>query len=272
MAVSKRVRYEILRRDSHSCRYCGAKAPDATLVVDHVVPVALGGSDESTNLVTACHDCNAGKSSTIPDGPLMADVDAKAAQWAEAMKIVAHGRAVERMERDQISEFLYDHWEATRPNDYASSDLPSDWEASIWSFMDAGLELGDLEELMSVALNARPVAEKWRYFCGCCWKRVRQSQEHAARIVALKEPAPERPKVEILGVAEYDVHDMWFLAATGWRLSGRGELPFCACSRKNEPYCGEPACMLMNIVIAAREFGADGREPDEPDDDEAGDG
>ena len=29
MAVSKRLRYEILRRDNHTCRYCGASAPDA---------------------------------------------------------------------------------------------------------------------------------------------------------------------------------------------------------------------------------------------------
>ncbi|AWN05089.1 HNH endonuclease [Gordonia phage Easley] len=40
MAVSKRLRYEILRRDNHTCRYCGATAPDVPLTVDHVVPVS----------------------------------------------------------------------------------------------------------------------------------------------------------------------------------------------------------------------------------------
>ena len=39
MAVSKRTRYEVLRRDNHACRYCGASAPDAKLTVDHVLPV-----------------------------------------------------------------------------------------------------------------------------------------------------------------------------------------------------------------------------------------
>lgn len=29
MAVSKRTRYEVLRRDNHACRYCGARAPEA---------------------------------------------------------------------------------------------------------------------------------------------------------------------------------------------------------------------------------------------------
>ncbi|MYR30536.1 MULTISPECIES: HNH endonuclease [unclassified Streptomyces] len=65
MAVSKRLRYEILRRDKHTCRYCGAHAPDVPLRVDHVLPVALGGSDHPSNLATSCDPCNNGKSSTI---------------------------------------------------------------------------------------------------------------------------------------------------------------------------------------------------------------
>ncbi|MFF8482376.1 HNH endonuclease [Streptomyces antibioticus] len=65
MAVSKRLRYEIFRRDNHTCRYCGASAPNVPLRVDHVTPVALGGSDKPENLVTSCEPCNSGKSSTI---------------------------------------------------------------------------------------------------------------------------------------------------------------------------------------------------------------
>lgn len=62
MALSKRVRFEILKRDDHACHYCGATAPDVVLHVDHVVPVALGGSDNPDNLVTACQGCNASTS------------------------------------------------------------------------------------------------------------------------------------------------------------------------------------------------------------------
>ena len=57
MAVSKRVRYEVLRRDNYACRYCGATAGSgAQLVVDHVMPVSLGGTDDPTNLVACCRD------------------------------------------------------------------------------------------------------------------------------------------------------------------------------------------------------------------------
>jgi 5-methylcytosine-specific restriction endonuclease McrA len=67
MTVSKRARYEVLRRDNHTCRYCGGKAPDVALTVDHVTPVALGGTDGPGNLVAACRDCNAGKAASHPD-------------------------------------------------------------------------------------------------------------------------------------------------------------------------------------------------------------
>lgn len=60
--ASKSLRFEILKRDSFRCFYCGRSAPDgAELHVDHVVPRAAGGTDDPANLVTACADCNLGK-------------------------------------------------------------------------------------------------------------------------------------------------------------------------------------------------------------------
>lgn len=86
MAVSKRLRYEVLRRDNHACRYCGAAAPDVKLNVDHVIPQALGGPDHPTNLVTACADCNAGKTSSMPGAATVADVDQDAFRCAATVK------------------------------------------------------------------------------------------------------------------------------------------------------------------------------------------
>src|SRR5690554_3945800 len=84
MAVSKRTRFEVLRRDSFRCQYCGLNAPETGegLTIDHVVPVSLGGSDKPENLVAACKDCNAGKSSIQPDSPLVAQVAQSAVDWA----------------------------------------------------------------------------------------------------------------------------------------------------------------------------------------------
>lgn len=61
-SISKSVRFEVFKRDSFSCQYCGRKAPDVLLEVDHIDPVAKGGSNAVLNLLTACKDCNSGKS------------------------------------------------------------------------------------------------------------------------------------------------------------------------------------------------------------------
>lgn len=71
MAVSRRLRFEVLRRDNFTCRYCGASAPDVRLEVDHVTPRSLGGPDKPWNLVAACQDCNGGKSAMAADEPLI---------------------------------------------------------------------------------------------------------------------------------------------------------------------------------------------------------
>lgn len=64
--ISSRTRYDVLSCYNFSCFYCGARAPEVALQVDHVVPVAKGGTNKPWNLVPACHACNAGKSDSVP--------------------------------------------------------------------------------------------------------------------------------------------------------------------------------------------------------------
>lgn len=62
MSLSKRLRFEVLKRDGFRCRYCGASSLSVLLHVDHVIPRAEGGTDDPENLMTACAPCNLGKS------------------------------------------------------------------------------------------------------------------------------------------------------------------------------------------------------------------
>jgi 5-methylcytosine-specific restriction endonuclease McrA len=55
------LRFAVLARDKFTCQYCGRSAPDVSLHIDHVVPLASGGANSITNLKTACSDCNLGK-------------------------------------------------------------------------------------------------------------------------------------------------------------------------------------------------------------------
>lgn len=59
--ISKRIRFEVFKRDCFTCQYCGRKSPDVILHVDHIKPVSKGGTNGITNLITSCSVCNLGK-------------------------------------------------------------------------------------------------------------------------------------------------------------------------------------------------------------------
>jgi len=59
--ISKKLRFEVFKRDSFTCQYCGKRAPDVVLHCDHIKPVATGGATDILNLITACVGCNVGK-------------------------------------------------------------------------------------------------------------------------------------------------------------------------------------------------------------------
>lgn len=60
--LSRRMRFAVLYRDGFICQYCGRKPPEVTLHVDHRNPFSLGGENSMENLLTACSECNLGKS------------------------------------------------------------------------------------------------------------------------------------------------------------------------------------------------------------------
>ena len=60
--ISKELRVQVLIRDKFKCRMCGRSRDEVSLHVDHILPVAKGGTDEISNLATLCSDCNIGKS------------------------------------------------------------------------------------------------------------------------------------------------------------------------------------------------------------------
>jgi len=55
-------RESLLRRDRHTCAYCGAPAS----TVDHVLPMSRGGSSSWLNTVAACVACNHRKANQSP--------------------------------------------------------------------------------------------------------------------------------------------------------------------------------------------------------------
>lgn len=61
MSISKKLRFEVFKRDGFQCQYCGKKSPNIVLEIDHIISRADGGGDNIENLTTSCFDCNRGK-------------------------------------------------------------------------------------------------------------------------------------------------------------------------------------------------------------------
>lgn len=190
--ISKRLRYEVLRRDGFTCRYCGAKAPDVEITVDHVNPVVLGGSSTAENLVAACRDCNAGKTSTTPDTPIVGDVESDALRWALAMKTAAN---VQYEQRARIAAYILEFdltwtsWHYEHDGSDHEIQRPGDWENSVRTWFAVGMPIAVLTELVDQTMPRR-TRDPWKYFCGAVWRYLDQQQDIAAQILAAESDDP----------------------------------------------------------------------------------
>lgn len=179
--ISRRLRFEVLRRDNYTCRYCGASPrthPDVVLEIDHVIPVTLGGDDDPRNLVTACADCNAGKSSVPPEAPLVEDVDATALLFRDAVIRAAEQQRAEIVNLDaQLQEF-HDEWGEL------AGLLPSNWPITVSSYINAGFTVDDLKRNVYLAVVANvPARSVFPYFCGICRNQLADRHERARRLI-----------------------------------------------------------------------------------------
>jgi len=124
--ISKSKRFDIFHRDGFICQYCGKQPPEATLEIDHIQPVSKGGNNDEMNLITACQDCNRGKSakelgniSQRPDADL---------EWLSMQQEVAELRRYQlaKKERDllqaNIIDMLQNTWAIQFDDDYVPND------------------------------------------------------------------------------------------------------------------------------------------------------
>lgn len=66
----KKQKERILSRDGYKCVSCGS---DKKLHIDHIFPVALGGTSDDSNLQVLCQSCNTSKGKKIIDKSLTND-------------------------------------------------------------------------------------------------------------------------------------------------------------------------------------------------------
>lgn len=198
MALSRRLRFEILRRDGHTCRYCGARAPEVALTVDHVKPTALGGTDVPENLVTACADCNSGKASVPAGAPLVADVEQDALRWAKAIQQAAYYASIDfAVLAEDVSSFdrLWSGWK-TQAGQGDVLPRPAAWPDSVERFLELGLTVEIMGHFVGVAMRKDSLSPEdvWSYFCGCCWRQIDRLQEEARSMLRTENTGGAVPR------------------------------------------------------------------------------
>lgn len=110
-AISKRTRFAVFARDNFTCRYCGLQSDTVPLVVDHLVPVVAGGTNDMENLITACEACNQGKAGKTIDQHVPTEEDrlARAQERNEQMKAAEAAKAIAQARRE-FEQTIIDYW------------------------------------------------------------------------------------------------------------------------------------------------------------------
>lgn len=66
-SISKSIRQQVINEAGYRCEYCrtSSRLIGMPLVMDHILPSSLGGSDERENLAACCYRCNEFKGAKI---------------------------------------------------------------------------------------------------------------------------------------------------------------------------------------------------------------
>ena len=175
MAISKKQRFEIFKRDGFVCQYCGRKPPEIVLELDHIMSRKRKGKDEPENLITACFDCNRGKGSR----------DLKVAPDSIKKK-----KEVLKEKREQLKEFhklqeeiqnailedvikLAIHWEELSQN---KEELTAAGKRNIKHLLRT-FTFYEIQEAMEIAWQKLNLDDRFAYTCGILWTQKKQREE-----------------------------------------------------------------------------------------------
>lgn len=172
-SLSKKIRFEVFKRDGFSCQYCGA-TPPAVLEVDHIIAVSSGGENNMDNLVTSCFDCNRGKSdkslNLIPE-PLKD----KALRIKESEAQLIEYSAILREKAERLED---DTWEIILKFEPACEKFNNRWFSSIKRQIER-IGIFEVEDAMDIAVskfgNIRTSTIK--YFHGICRNKANEGDE-----------------------------------------------------------------------------------------------
>lgn len=173
-SLSKKLRFDVFKRDGFQCIYCGATPPSVLLHVDHITPVVAGGGNEIDNLVTACQPCNLGKSATLLS-VVPKSLKEKATDAQELEDQLKGYQSVLAAVRDRIEG---DAWQVAHVFnglfDPGCKTFDRAWFMSIKRFIER-LGLHETVVAMEIATTKKAYSRTqcFKYFCGICWSKIK---------------------------------------------------------------------------------------------------
>jgi hypothetical protein len=176
--VSTRTRFEIFKRDGFKCLYCGKSPPATILHVDHVLPVVEGGSNEPANLVTACQDCNLGKSDVLLSQKPASLKHTERVERERFAQLKAYNAwlSEKRQQQNHWLRQISDFWVALDGEDPRRCRIGRDRELMVTRFLSF-LPSEEIIDALSVTYGKtwiRKDFDRTRYFAGVCWKKIKE--------------------------------------------------------------------------------------------------
>lgn len=174
MAVSKKIRFEVFKRDGFRCAYCGKSPPEVILEIDHIKPKSKKGKDDINNLITACFDCNRGKSNIVLDKAPQQLIDNIEVLKEKEEQLVEYHKLIRRIERriqrhiSEIDNIFIEYFKKLCLSEGFK-------RGSLKQFLNK-LSLPEVKDAMHIACSRKPKDQDGaiRYFCGVCWNKIRQ--------------------------------------------------------------------------------------------------
>ena len=176
MSISKKIRFEVFKRDGFRCAYCGKTPPEVMLEIDHIDPKSKGGKDDINNLITACFDCNRGKRNILLDkipsqmNENLEILQSKELQLKEYRKYI---KKIEKRINNDMDE-IENIFKINFPNKGFTDQFK---DATLKNFLNNFLTLEEIKEAMHIACSFKnkegEEEDCIRYFCGVCWRKVR---------------------------------------------------------------------------------------------------
>ena len=186
MSLSKKIRFEVFKRDGFKCQYCGQTPPSVTLEVDHINPVSKGGEDDINNLITSCFDCNRGKSNielnqvpnTLQENKEI--IEERESQYLEYQKLLKKINNRVEKEIKQVTDIFQNYFPKLIPKR----------EFQLRSIKPFIAKLGVISVCESMDISCSKFESMpdrvhtynngWldkdeaaiKYFCGICWNKV----------------------------------------------------------------------------------------------------